>query len=69
MLRYLCCCFSSGESADERQSVLHPGPSDLNEAGSARQSRSAHSDAQTVKRIGQAGDEASVCARVGPEVF
>ncbi|KAI4818080.1 hypothetical protein KUCAC02_011445 [Chaenocephalus aceratus] len=53
MLRFLCCCFSSGDSADERQPLLHPGPSDLNEAGSARQSRSAHSDAQTVKRIGR----------------
>ncbi|XP_059205526.1 uncharacterized protein si:ch73-345f18.3 [Centropristis striata] len=54
MLRFLCCCCASGEiSDDEREPLLNPRPSDLNGAGSARQTRPAHSDAQTVKRIGR----------------
>ncbi|XP_029298555.1 uncharacterized protein LOC115015407 [Cottoperca gobio] len=53
MLRFLCCCFSSENSANERQPLLHPAPSDLNEAGSARQTQPAHRDVQTVKRIGR----------------
>ncbi|XP_070841173.1 uncharacterized protein [Chaetodon trifascialis] len=54
MLRFLCCCcFSSENSDNERQPLLHPRPSDLNGAASARQTRPAHSDAQTVKRIGR----------------
>ncbi|KAK9526943.1 hypothetical protein VZT92_015615 [Zoarces viviparus] len=54
MLRFLCCCcFSSENSATERQPLLHPTPSDLNGAGSARQNRPGHSDAQTVRRIGR----------------
>ncbi|XP_054462685.1 uncharacterized protein si:ch73-345f18.3 isoform X2 [Anoplopoma fimbria] len=36
-----------------RQPLLHPRPSDLTGAGSARQTRPAHSDAQTEKRIGR----------------
>ncbi|XP_034400473.1 uncharacterized protein si:ch73-345f18.3 [Cyclopterus lumpus] len=52
MLRFLCCCcFSEGNSATERQPLLHPRPSDLNGAGSARQTQPAH-NAQTEKRIG-----------------
>ncbi|XP_044026525.1 uncharacterized protein si:ch73-345f18.3 [Siniperca chuatsi] len=54
MLRFLCCCcFSSENSGNERQPLLHPGPSDLNGGGSARQTQPAHRDVQTVKRIGR----------------
>ncbi|KAL7381210.1 hypothetical protein ABVT39_002176 [Epinephelus coioides] len=55
MLRFLCCCCFSGENSanDERQPLLHPTPSDLNGAGSARRTRSAHSDAHIVRRIGK----------------
>ncbi|XP_037649888.1 uncharacterized protein si:ch73-345f18.3 [Sebastes umbrosus] len=54
MLRFLCCCCSSSEnSTDERQPLLHPTPPDLNGVGSVRQTLPAHSDAQTVKRIGR----------------
>ncbi|XP_070778239.1 uncharacterized protein [Enoplosus armatus] len=54
MFRFLCCCCFSNENSDnERQPLLHPVPSDLNGAGSARQTRPAHSDVQTVKRIGR----------------
>ncbi|XP_042363077.1 uncharacterized protein si:ch73-345f18.3 [Plectropomus leopardus] len=55
MLRFLCCCCLSNENSaiEERQPLLHPQPSALNEAGSARQTRPALSDAQTVKRIGK----------------
>ncbi|KAI3358523.1 hypothetical protein L3Q82_014933 [Scortum barcoo] len=54
MFRFLCCCCpSSDHSDDERQPLLHPRPSDLNEAGSARQTRPGHSDAQTMGRSGK----------------
>ncbi|XP_045914225.1 uncharacterized protein si:ch73-345f18.3 isoform X1 [Micropterus dolomieu] len=54
MLRFLCCCCFSGEnSGNERQPLLHPGPFDLNSAGSARQNRPAHSNVHTVKRKGR----------------
>ncbi|XP_032391025.1 uncharacterized protein si:ch73-345f18.3 isoform X2 [Etheostoma spectabile] len=54
MLRFVCCCcFSSENSANERQALLHPRPSDLNEARSARQSRPTHSGTQIVMRIGR----------------
>ncbi|XP_035537246.1 uncharacterized protein si:ch73-345f18.3 [Morone saxatilis] len=54
MLRFICCCcFSSENSGSERQPLLDPRPSDLNGSESARQTRPAHSDAQTVKRIGR----------------
>ncbi|KAM8767488.1 uncharacterized protein AB9X84_006332 [Acanthopagrus schlegelii] len=54
MLRSLCCgCFSGENSDTERQPLLQPRPSDLDGAGSARQTRPAHSEAQTVKRIGR----------------
>nr|XP_046274153.1 uncharacterized protein si:ch73-345f18.3 [Scatophagus argus] len=54
MLRFLCCCcFSGGNSDDERQPLLQPRPSDLTEAESARLTRPAHSETQSVKRIGR----------------
>ncbi|XP_037331012.1 uncharacterized protein si:ch73-345f18.3 [Pungitius pungitius] len=54
MLRSLCCCCVSSENSDtERQPLLHPAPSDLNGAGSARQTRQAHNDAPTVKQMGR----------------
>ncbi|XP_070702324.1 uncharacterized protein [Pempheris klunzingeri] len=54
MLRFLsCCCFSRENSDSERQPLLHPRPTDLNAPSSARQTRPAHSDGQTVKRIGR----------------
>ncbi|XP_069032580.1 uncharacterized protein [Embiotoca jacksoni] len=54
MLRFLCCCcFSSDNSNNERHPLLHPRPSEVNGVESARQTRLAHSDEQTVKRIGR----------------
>ncbi|XP_041867435.1 uncharacterized protein si:ch73-345f18.3 [Melanotaenia boesemani] len=55
MLRFLCCCCFSGDSSgNERQPLLHPtAPSQVNGAESARKARPAHSDANTVKRIGR----------------
>nr|XP_019946159.1 PREDICTED: uncharacterized protein LOC109631721 [Paralichthys olivaceus]XP_019946160.1 PREDICTED: uncharacterized protein LOC109631721 [Paralichthys olivaceus] len=53
MPQLLCCCVSSPNSGDdERQPLLQPRTSDLNEAGSARQIPAACS-AQTVRRIGR----------------
>uniref|UniRef100_UPI0037E81586 uncharacterized protein n=1 Tax=Semicossyphus pulcher TaxID=241346 RepID=UPI0037E81586 len=52
MLRFLCsCCVSDENSSDERQPLLQPP--DQNEAGSARQPRPTHSDAQAVTRSGR----------------
>ncbi|XP_041665601.1 uncharacterized protein si:ch73-345f18.3 [Cheilinus undulatus] len=54
MLRFLCCCCFSVEDFDEeREPLLQPGPPDLDAPGSARRTRPAHIDAQTVKRIGR----------------
>ncbi|KAE8282090.1 hypothetical protein D5F01_LYC19484 [Larimichthys crocea] len=52
MLRFLCCCCSSSEDS-ESQPLLDPRSSHLNGAGSARQTRQTHSDAQSVKKIGK----------------
>ncbi|XP_040909704.1 uncharacterized protein si:ch73-345f18.3 [Toxotes jaculatrix] len=52
MLRFLCCsCFSSENSANERQPLLQPRPPDLNEPASARQIPPARSE--TVRRTGR----------------
>lgn len=54
MLRFLCCCcFSDDNYSSERQPLLRPRPTEDNGAESARQTRPAHSDAQTIKRIGR----------------
>ncbi|XP_017277786.1 uncharacterized protein si:ch73-345f18.3 [Kryptolebias marmoratus] len=55
MLRFLCCCFSSGENSDdEREPLLQHGPpSEVNGAESARQTRPAHRDSPPVRRIGR----------------
>ncbi|XP_044191670.1 uncharacterized protein si:ch73-345f18.3 [Thunnus albacares] len=54
MPRFLCCCcFSSETSGNERQPLLQPTPPELKEPESARQTRPAHNDAQTVRRIGR----------------
>ncbi|XP_061598631.1 uncharacterized protein si:ch73-345f18.3 [Cololabis saira] len=55
MLRLLCCCcFSSDNSNNERQPLLYSKPtSEVNGPESARQARPAHSDLQTVRRMGK----------------
>ncbi|KAM4539953.1 uncharacterized protein PAE49_020697 [Odontesthes bonariensis] len=53
MLRFICCCFSSDNSSNERQALLQPRPpSEVSEPESARQPRPAY-NVQTVKRIGR----------------
>lgn len=52
MSRFLCCCCSADED-DERRPLLQASPPDLNGSASARQTRSAHNDAQAERRIGR----------------
>ncbi|CAK6949569.1 uncharacterized protein si:ch73-345f18.3 [Scomber scombrus] len=53
MLRLCCCCFLNETSGDERRPLLQPRPPEPNVAESARQTRPACNDAQTVRRIGR----------------
>ncbi|XP_029023137.1 uncharacterized protein si:ch73-345f18.3 [Betta splendens] len=52
MLRFLCCCFFTEDSENERQPLLESKSSDANEAGSARQTLPSHK-AQSVSRTGR----------------